>query len=207
MITIDEKIYGRLSALSAAGVLRDFIDRATAGGNGHGRGAAGPARAAPHCRRASQPVEIRIGLGSVRHRQRRAGCRPRSKRRSPRGRRRRRQAGRLQRPLPPRAAGRGGDGGEPALYGNVDADDVRAIVARHVRPRGLLRGVREERATCSARLVDDSAWTPIAARAVDPAPYLGKQVRIVLENCGELDPLSLDEYRARERHSRARGRA
>ena len=28
--------------------------------------------------------------------------------------------------------------------------------------------------------------------------YLGKQKRIVLENCGEIDPLNIDDYLARD---------
>ena len=56
-----------------------------------------------------------------------------------------------------------------------------------------------------ARLTDDGAWVPIAAQVVEASPYIAKQVRIVLENCGEVDPLSLDDYRARDGFARARG--
>ena len=31
-----------------------------------------------------------------------------------------------------------------------------------------------------------------------PPGYLGKQKRIVLENCGEIDPLNIDDYLARD---------
>ena len=68
----------------------------------------------------------------------------------------------------------------------------------HVGPRGLVRSVREAARDVHARLIDDDAWVPIATRVVDAAPYVSKQVRIVLENCGEVDPLSLDDYRARD---------
>src|ERR1035438_866915 len=54
--------------------------------------------------------------------------------------------------------------------------------------------------------IDETA-TPIrAATGVPPwgrerspaVGYLGKQKRIVLENCGEIDPLNIDDYLARE---------
>ena len=37
----------------------------------------------------------------------------------------------------------------------------------------------------------DTAGGPVGA-------FLGKQKRIVLENCGEIDPLSIDDYIARD---------
>ena len=39
---------------------------------------------------------------------------------------------------------------------------------------------------------------PVAEQAVDATPYLGKQVRVVLENCGQIDPASLEEYEKRD---------
>ena len=88
-------------------------------------------------------------------------------------------------------------GGQRVLYGNVTADDARRIVRHHVRPHGLMRTVAQDAAGIRSRLVDDAAWRPVDAQVVDTAPYLGKQVRVVLENCGQIDPLSIDEYIAR----------
>jgi NADH-quinone oxidoreductase subunit F len=200
VITIDDQIYGHLTALSVTGAVRQFIDHAVASGtNGHRRShAALAALHPPLAHPMAPPVEIRIGSGTC---GRAAG------------------ADAVHAALHTTVAAFGGGatvkavgcsglchheplveviaGSRRVLYGNVEADDVRALVRGHVPPVGLLRKVREEAHDVKARLVDDRAWTPIAARAVDPAPYLGKQVRIVLENCGEVDPLRLDEYRHR----------
>jgi NADH:ubiquinone oxidoreductase subunit F (NADH-binding)/NADH:ubiquinone oxidoreductase subunit E/NAD-dependent dihydropyrimidine dehydrogenase PreA subunit len=205
VMTIDERIYGRLSALSAAGVLRDFIASETPG-NGHGKHRAvhlptrkADAQRARRTGLAAVDVEIRIGLGS---------CGIAS------------GALEVRAALEDAVASLGGGAaikavgcsglchreplvevvhnGRRALYGNVAPDDARKITRRHVRPHGLARTVREGLHDVRARLRDDAAWIPLAERAVDTAPYASKQVRIVLENCGEIDPLSLDDYRGRE---------
>ena len=200
VITVDDQIYGHLTALSVGGALRAFIDHAAASGtNGHQRPRAHVHTLHPHLPpRPSLPVEIRIGSGTC---GRAAG------------------ADAVHAALHEAVAAFGGGatvkavgcsglchheplveviaGGSRVLYGNVEAPDVRRLVRRHVKPAGLLRGVREGAQKIRERLVDDRSWAPIEARAVDPAPYLDKQVRIVLENCGEIDPLRLDEYRQR----------
>jgi NADH-quinone oxidoreductase subunit F len=64
-------------------------------------------------------------------------------------------------------------GGRGALYGNVTPQTARQIVRHHLRP-----------------------WWYEA-----PPPASGSKpagVRIVLENCGEIDPLNIDDYLARE---------
>jgi NADH-quinone oxidoreductase subunit F len=64
-------------------------------------------------------------------------------------------------------------GGRGTLYGNVTAETAHRIVRRHLRP---------------------TWWheTPPGAFERKPGP-----VRIVLENCGEIDPLNIDDYLAR----------
>ncbi len=70
------------------------------------------------------------------------------------------------------------EAGRPmALYGKVTAETARAIARRHTRRRG---GAAAE------------------AAAVESSEYLGKQKRIVLENCGEIDPGQIAEYLARD---------
>jgi NADH-quinone oxidoreductase subunit F len=56
-------------------------------------------------------------------------------------------------------------------YGRVGASDAARIVREDI-----VRGV------------------PVADLRVDSDAFLGRQVRIVLENCGRIDPESLDEY-------------
>jgi len=72
------------------------------------------------------------------------------------------------------------------VYGNLTPETARAVALAHLRPRSLVTWAR---------------W--IAAKKADPAvslfdraPYLAKQKRIVLENCGAIDPLNLDDYLA-----------
>ena len=199
VITIDDQIYGHLTALSVATVLGQFIehDRAAHANGNRTRRDSRPVLPGP--RGAEDPIEIRIGVGTC---GRASG------------------AAEVQVALEHTVAAFGGGArvkavgcgglchheplvevvahGHRQLYGHVEPDDVRRLVRRHVRPRGLLRTVREEARDVRARLVDDRAWVPITTRAVDPAPYVAKQVRVVLENCGEIEPLSLEEYRQRD---------
>ncbi len=201
VITIDDKIYGHLSALSAGKTLHDFIRTdMQSRRNGSGKHAGdGPPGAAIRPARNTNPIEIRIGLGScgiasgaqeVRMALERAvasmgggavvksvGC-----------------CGLCHREPLVEVVGNG----HRALYGNVSPDDVSKIVRRHVKPRGIIRRVREEIQVARSCLFDDSAWIPAAEREIDPGPYMEKQVRVVLENCGEVSPLSLEDYCRRE---------
>ncbi|HLY19403.1 MAG TPA: NADH-ubiquinone oxidoreductase-F iron-sulfur binding region domain-containing protein [Bryobacteraceae bacterium] len=66
-------------------------------------------------------------------------------------------------------------GGRVTFYSNVTVETARLIVRRHSRLRA-----------------------PYAAAAgFEPVPQF-KQRRIVLENCGEIDPLHIDDYLARD---------
>jgi NADH-quinone oxidoreductase subunit F len=96
----------------------------------------------------------------------------------------------------------GGDGAV-ALYGNVTPELARRIAVRHIRPRGFQAAVSRAARQAAAAFrrhgplpaLEDSRLDLQA----DGAPaYLGKQTRIVLENCGEIDPLRIDDYIARE---------
>jgi NADH-quinone oxidoreductase subunit F len=78
--------------------------------------------------------------------------------------------------------------GRVALYGNVTVETARRIARRHIRPKRISTWVRWR----AESLRDQPLPTE------PPAPYLQKQKRIVLENCGEIDPLSLDDYLARD---------
>ncbi|MGA2592864.1 MAG: proton-conducting membrane transporter, partial [Bryobacteraceae bacterium] len=71
--------------------------------------------------------------------------------------------------------------GRITLYSNVTAVGAQQIARRHLRPKWI------------------STWAS-RHRLDPPAPdsYLAKQKRIVLENCGEIDPLNIDDYLARD---------
>jgi len=65
--------------------------------------------------------------------------------------------------------------GEFVRYGRVQPEDAIRIIRDHV-----------------------VGGEPVADRVVDSERFFGRQVRIVLENCGCIDPESIDEYRARD---------
>jgi NADH-quinone oxidoreductase subunit F len=70
----------------------------------------------------------------------------------------------------------------------VTAQTAQQIARRHIRATGVATRVRWK----AGRLAD-----PLEA----PAPqgdFLAKQKRIVLENCGTIDPLNIDDYVARD---------
>jgi len=74
-------------------------------------------------------------------------------------------------------------GGRKTLYGNVTPEAARSIARSHLRPfLARLRG-------------DDIA--PFVLPPATTAGYFSKQKRIVLENCGVIDPHRLDDYLAR----------
>ena len=196
VVAIDERIYGHVSPLGAAALVEEFLDSARRRRNGAARnGTASAGNGAG--RSAGRAVEIRVGVGS---------CGIAS------------GAGRVLEALEEevRAAGGGAvvkpvgcaglchrepmvevveSGVRRALYGNVTPGDAGKVVGRWVRPRGLGRRALRGVAAARRRLLEDSAWTPVEDRAFEPGPYVSKQVRVVLENCGEIDPASLEEYR------------
>jgi NADH-quinone oxidoreductase subunit F len=80
------------------------------------------------------------------------------------------------------------DGGA-VLYGNVTAEAAQQIARRHIRPQRITTRVR-----WMANSVKDAQPKALASQT----PYLEKQKRIVLENCGSVDPLNIDDYLARD---------
>jgi len=73
--------------------------------------------------------------------------------------------------------------GRITLYGNVTIETAQHIARRYIRRDWLSKWTRQDE-----------------GRVAEPASaaYLAKQNRIVLENCGEIDPLSIDDYLARD---------
>jgi NADH-quinone oxidoreductase subunit F len=87
------------------------------------------------------------------------------------------------------------------LYGNVSAEVASKIVRRHLQPknwwtraRWTAGGLAEDLSRNGGPTPDDSL---LDTKSGPAAVFLGKQKRIVLENCGEIDPLSPDDYRSR----------
>ncbi len=79
------------------------------------------------------------------------------------------------------------NGGAPVVYHHVTPETATDIVDRHVPARGLLARARR-----LARWRSGPAPEPAAPAPASPAP------RVVLENCGILDPCDIDDYLAHE---------
>ncbi|MCX7806364.1 MAG: NAD(P)H-dependent oxidoreductase subunit E, partial [Planctomycetota bacterium] len=76
---------------------------------------------------------------------------------------------------------------EGVFYQNVKPADAKEIVREH-----LLKGRVVE------RLVAKSPDTGKPAPTMGEIPFFRKQVKIVLRNCGVIDPLKIEEYIARD---------
>jgi NADH:ubiquinone oxidoreductase subunit F (NADH-binding)/NADH:ubiquinone oxidoreductase subunit E/Pyruvate/2-oxoacid:ferredoxin oxidoreductase delta subunit len=192
VIQIDGVTYGRLHPTQIADVLRDFLDQR------HAAAKPPPPAAAPP----RGPVgEIRVGLGSCCQAQgsakvheaiqqvlgqtgaaavvKRVGC-----------------VGMChQTPLVEIVA----PGGRPQLFSKVQAEDVPAIVLEHFRPQGALRRVRHAAARWLDRLQSDEVPSPLVRQAIDVrdppvCAFLGPQLHLATEACGQIDPIDLDEY-------------
>jgi NADH-quinone oxidoreductase subunit F len=87
------------------------------------------------------------------------------------------------------------NGGRRAVYTQVTPELATRIVRRHLRPKRLLTRARWAAAGLTARS-SGNGQAAGAAHAVETTE--ATTPRIVLENCGVIDPRSLDEYLARD---------
>jgi NADH-quinone oxidoreductase subunit F len=201
IVTMDDSIYGHMSALSAGETLRDFIrktDPRNSGGNGSQK-VRSHILSGENAQTSKPPVEIRIGTGScgiasgarevleeLEHQVDRMGGGALIKQVGCRG---------ICHHEPLVEIVENGHG---KLYGKVQPSDVRKIVRHHIKPHGLVRKVREGLKDARALISDDNIWKPVSERQVDASPYTRKQVHVVLENCGVINPLSFEDYCRRD---------
>ncbi|MHB8072999.1 NADH-quinone oxidoreductase subunit NuoF [Desulfosporosinus fructosivorans] len=76
---------------------------------------------------------------------------------------------------------------QQVLYTSVTADDVAEIVAQDI-----MKGERVERLL----IQDQVTQKPLST--LSEIPFFAKQHRIVLQNCGVIDPQKIEEYMARD---------
>ncbi len=192
VIQIDDVTYGRLTPAQVPEVLADFLHKARDGG-----GKAAPAPPRP----AEGAGEIRVGLGSCCVAQgsgqvheaigsvlaetgipavvKRVGC-----------------VGMChQTPLMEIVP----DKGPSHLFAKMSAEDVRSVVLKHFRPKGLTKRLGHTVSRLLDGLLTDEVGDPIRRHAIDvrDAPvcaFLGPQQRVATEYCGQIDPVDLDEY-------------
>jgi NADH-quinone oxidoreductase subunit F len=89
--------------------------------------------------------------------------------------------------------------GQTTLYGNVSPDTARAIARAHLRPKSLAVNLRwAVTNTAESLSLKTTSSSPAACklnRSSGPVEsYFGRQRRIVLESCGEVDPLKINDY-------------
>jgi len=87
-------------------------------------------------------------------------------------------------------------GGSRAFYGSVTPQMVPGIVQRHLKPRDWLSQVRWNVGKLT-RSLSGAGQRELGGLAIQPAAataFRAKQKRIVLENCGEIEPLDLEAY-------------
>lgn len=91
--------------------------------------------------------------------------------------------------------------GERTLYGQVSAAQAADIIRRHVPPSGVLQRIGHASAALKGLLGKapgkGSPEPRLEAQDESSRSFLKRQERIVLENCGEIEPLDLDGYRER----------
>jgi len=93
--------------------------------------------------------------------------------------------------------------GTHAVYTHVTAAQVPVIARRHLRPTRLLTRARWIAADLLAGRTEDAGIPAVAAVAGTPAENTPADAgtrtpRVVLENCGVVDPRSIDDYLARD---------
>lgn len=85
-------------------------------------------------------------------------------------------------------------------YGRVRPDMLRGVFLNHFRPRGKIAGFSARLREILDGAFSAGKWYAVDAhrlsRGSDTHDFLGRQVRIVLENAGRIAPESIAEYRA-----------
>ncbi len=90
------------------------------------------------------------------------------------------------------------DGRSSTWYRRVQPEHVRGIVKRHFRPNGLGCRLRSLVAPRAGRERRAAAQQALEIRDPVVSAFLGPQKHIATEHCGDLDPLDLDEYLAKD---------
>ncbi|HPC95362.1 MAG TPA: NAD(P)H-dependent oxidoreductase subunit E [Sedimentisphaerales bacterium] len=93
--------------------------------------------------------------------------------------------------------------GESSLYARVQPEDAKAIVLRHFGTRGPVRKVRTKVSRVLDRLLTDENSEPVTRYSIHVrdravSDFLGHQIHIATEHCGQIDPTDLDEYLAHD---------
>ena len=99
--------------------------------------------------------------------------------------------------------------GRSFQYGRVTPGHVAGILNRHLVPASATGRLRARVGTLLNHLLSDGAREPVTRYELDvrdgpDAAYFDHQEHVVMEHCGFLDPLDLEDYIAREGFDAAR---
>ncbi|MGQ9610235.1 MAG: NAD(P)H-dependent oxidoreductase subunit E [bacterium] len=89
--------------------------------------------------------------------------------------------------------------GRSYLYARVQPEDVKAIILRHFKPKGILKRIYNIADRALENILTDRAWEPVERYSIeirDPQvnAFLHKQKHIATEYSGIINPTALDEY-------------
>jgi NADH-quinone oxidoreductase subunit F len=91
---------------------------------------------------------------------------------------------------------------DPILYDRVRPGDVKRIILSHYRPESLGRRIANSAADLLEKMLYDPGTDgfsrhPVNTRDTQVESFLGRQIHIATEHSGQIDPLDLEEYRAK----------
>jgi len=89
--------------------------------------------------------------------------------------------------------------GKSTLYPKVNSDQAQSIVREHFKPRTLFRRLDIEINTMLDQLLSGGKKIPVSSYSMDirdkpVEAFLEKQRHIATADCGNIDPLDIDEY-------------
>ena len=89
--------------------------------------------------------------------------------------------------------------GPSHLFAKLGVDDVRSVVLKHFKPKGIARRVGYTVSRLLDRLHTDEVGDSVARHSIDVrdgpvCAFLGRQQHLATEYCGQIDPTDLDEY-------------
>ena len=92
--------------------------------------------------------------------------------------------------------------GETILYSKVKAADVEQIVEQHFKPKSLLKRISNKFLQAAETIRDDSRWMGVERYSLDVrekhvSSFLDKQIPMATEFRGVINPLDVEEYKAR----------
>ncbi len=92
--------------------------------------------------------------------------------------------------------------GETILYSKVKAADVEQIVEQHFKPKSLLKRISNKFLQAADTIRDDSRWMGVERYSLDVrekhvSSFLDKQIPMATEFRGVINPLDVEEYKAR----------